>query len=200
MLFILKTENWKESPPLSFYFTPLLDALTDVRDCMLKLHKEGPLHCKYIMEDNTELQDKTIVMVKKDIDAQWLAGDELKQDQFKFMYSVMKIIYDSALRDALLNEKKEVIENVLPALIAYQALLVIKRILDTKEAEAKKEKEKLEREGGASKREKPIEEPTPVAVVEPVKTSVSPTKKGQAQVVEMKSEAELAKEAERAEI
>lgn len=78
---------------------------------------------------------------------------------------------------------------------------MIKRILDTKEAEAKKEKEKLEREGGASKRDKPVEEPTPVAVVEPVKTTASPTKKGaQAQVVEMKSEAELAKEAERAEI
>jgi hypothetical protein len=168
---------------------------------MLKLHKEGHLHCKYIIEDNTELQDKTIVMVKRDIDAQWLAGDELKQDQFKFMYSVMKIIYDSALRDALLNEKKEVIESVLPALVAYQALLVIKRILDVKEAEAKKEKEKLEREGGISKREKPVEEPVPVVVPEPVKTTTtSPTKKGQAPVVEMKSEAELAKEAEREEI
>lgn len=119
MLTILKTEAWKESPPLSFYFTPLLDALTDTRDCMLKMHKEGHLHCKYIIEDNAELQDKTIVMVKRDIDAQWLAGDELKQDQFKFMYSVMKIIYDSALRDALLNDKKEVIEGVLPALVAY---------------------------------------------------------------------------------
>ncbi len=168
---------------------------------MLKLHKEGPIHCKYIIEDNTELQDKTILMVKRDIDAQWLAGDELKQDQFKFMYSVMKIIYDSALRDALLNEKKEVIENVLPALVAYEALLVIKRILDTKEAEAKKEKEKLERDGGASKRDKPVEEPIPVVVVEPVKTTASPAKKGaQVQVVEMKSEADLAKEAERAEI
>jgi len=116
------------------------------------------------------------------------------------MYSVMKIIYDSALRDALLNEKKEVIESVLPALVAYQALLVIKRILDVKEAEAKKEKEKLEREGGVSKRDKPVEEPVPVVVPEPVKTTASPTKKGQAPVVEMKSEAELAKEAEREEI
>jgi hypothetical protein len=117
------------------------------------------------------------------------------------MYSVMKIIYDSALRDALLNEKKEVIENVLPALVAYQALLVIKRIFDTKEAEAKKEKERLERDGGISKREKPVEEPTPVVLPEPVKTTASPTKKGEkVPVVEVKSEAELAKEAEREEI
>jgi hypothetical protein len=55
MLTILKTENWRESPPLSFYFTPLKDALTDARDCMLKMHKEGHLHCKYIIEENTEL-------------------------------------------------------------------------------------------------------------------------------------------------
>ena len=78
---------------------------------------------------------------------------------------------------------------------------MIKRILDVKEAEAKKEKEKLERDGGISKREKPVEEPIPVVVPEPVKiTTASPSKKGQAPVVEMKSEAELAKEAEREEI
>lgn len=72
-------------------------------------------------------------MVQKDNTAQWLAGDELKQDQFKFMYNVMKIIYDSALKDLLLNEDQKVIDNVLPSLAAYQALLLIKGILDTKE-------------------------------------------------------------------
>jgi hypothetical protein len=49
------------------------------------------------------------------------------------MYSVMKIIYDSALKDLLLNEDQKVIDNVLPSLAAYQALLLIKGILDTKE-------------------------------------------------------------------
>lgn len=72
-------------------------------------------------------------MVQKDNTAQWLAGDELKQDQFKFMYNVMKIIYESALKDLLLNEDQKVIDNVLPSLAAYQALLLIKGILDTKE-------------------------------------------------------------------
>lgn len=67
------------------------------------------------------------------------------------MYQVMKIIYDSALRDMLLNEEAKVIEDVLPSLAAYQALLVIKGITETKELEKKKELEKLEREGGASK-------------------------------------------------
>lgn len=42
-------------------------------------------------------------MVQKDLTAQWLGGDELKQEQFKFIYRVMKIIYDCALRDSLLN-------------------------------------------------------------------------------------------------
>lgn len=72
-------------------------------------------------------------MVQKDNTAQWLAGDELKQDQFKFMYNVMKIIYDSALKDLLLNEDQKVVDNVLPSLASYQALLLIKGILDTKE-------------------------------------------------------------------
>jgi hypothetical protein len=63
----------------------------------------------------------------------------------------MKIIYDSALRDMLINEDAKVLDNVLPALAAYQGLLVIKGILDTKESEKKKELEKLEREGSVLK-------------------------------------------------
>jgi hypothetical protein len=122
------------------------------------------------------------------------------------MYKVMKIIYDSALRDALLNDKKEVIENVLPALAAYEALLIIKGIFDVKEMEAKKEKEKLEREGGASKRDKqPVAEEQAVIIEQasPAKTitGASPTKKGQAQPQpEFKSEEQLRREAEAEEI
>jgi hypothetical protein len=61
----------------------------------------------------------------------------------------MKIIYDSALRDMLINEDNKVIETVLPNLAAYQAILLIKGILDTKEAERKKELDKLQRDGGS---------------------------------------------------
>jgi hypothetical protein len=31
MLHVLKTHEWDKCPPLAFYFTPLLNALTDVR-------------------------------------------------------------------------------------------------------------------------------------------------------------------------
>ncbi len=33
------------------------------------MNEEGILRCKYIIEDNKELMDKTIVMVQKDITA-----------------------------------------------------------------------------------------------------------------------------------
>ena len=38
-------------------------------------------------------------------------------------------------------------DNVIPNLVAYQSVLNIKRILDVKAAEKKKEEEKAEREG-----------------------------------------------------
>jgi uncharacterized coiled-coil protein SlyX len=44
------------------------------------MYKKGPLYCSYIIEHNEELQKKTIEMISKDVTAQWLAGDELKQD------------------------------------------------------------------------------------------------------------------------
>jgi hypothetical protein len=67
MLQILDTTGWKNETPLAFYLTPLFDGLKDVRECLLKMHHEGPLHCKYIIENNEELMKKTCEMVKKDV-------------------------------------------------------------------------------------------------------------------------------------
>mmetsp|Transcript_38382 Transcript_38382/g.36750 ORF Transcript_38382/g.36750 Transcript_38382/m.36750 type:complete len:89 (-) Transcript_38382:828-1094(-) len=87
------------------------------------MHKMGIVRCKYIIEHNAVLMAKTIHMVKMDLTAQWLAGDDLKQDQFKFIYKVMKIVYDSALKDYMLQDDQRVIETVIPNLAAYHALL-----------------------------------------------------------------------------
>ena len=122
--------------------------------------KLGHLRLKYIIEDNKELQDLVKEMVKQDTIAQWLVGDELKQDQFKFFYDTCLIIYDSALRDKLLNEDAVVIDSVLPKLVAYRAIMVIRNIQMVKAAEIKKAKEKAEREGRVYKPEEEIEEET----------------------------------------
>jgi hypothetical protein len=53
-------------------------------------------------------------MVKSDVITQWLVGDELKQDQFNFIYESVKIVYDSAVRDKLIAGDKELIEDTLP--------------------------------------------------------------------------------------
>lgn len=82
-----------------------------------------------------------------DIIAQWLAGNELKQDQFKFLYRVTKIIYDCALREHLLNNDPRIIDTVIPNLTAFHSLLVIKDIIEAKLLERKKEMEKQERAG-----------------------------------------------------
>jgi hypothetical protein len=52
MLHVLKTKDWEKCPPLSFYFTPLLNALTDTRQCVLKMHEDGILRCKYVSFDS----------------------------------------------------------------------------------------------------------------------------------------------------
>ncbi len=77
-------------------------------------------------------------MVKRDYLAQWLVGDHLKQDQFKFFFDTTKIIYDSALRDKLLSSDDTVLNSVLPKLIAYKAVLAIRDIQLRKADEAKK--------------------------------------------------------------
>lgn len=82
LLKTLKIENgkWTQIVPFEHYLTPLKGALGKVRTCLEKMEKDGPLMCKYIIEENKELQDLTITMVKQDHIVQWLVGDSLKQD------------------------------------------------------------------------------------------------------------------------
>lgn len=107
----------------------------------------GHLLIKYIVEDNTELQDFMTDLVKKDLLVQWLVGDELKQDQFRFIFETINTIYESALRDKFLASKDTdpIIETVIPKLTAYKALMRIREIQLTKAAEALAAKKKAER-------------------------------------------------------
>ncbi len=66
MLSILMTPNWDQETQLSFYLTPLKNAVTDVRELLLKMYAEGPLHQRYVIELNEDLQKKVIEMTKRD--------------------------------------------------------------------------------------------------------------------------------------
>jgi len=125
--------------------------MKEMRDELLKLNKLGPLFVKYIIEQNTELQTRAIKVCKFDNIVQVLLGDELKQDQFEFMYNSMKVIYDSPLQEHLINiykaTDKTMTEVVIPEIVAYKAIMRIRDIQLTKAAEIRHEKEKLERKG-----------------------------------------------------
>ena len=55
-------------------------AIKKTRTNLLKMHAAGALFTKYIVENNLELKNDVKDMIKKDVKAQWLVGDELKQD------------------------------------------------------------------------------------------------------------------------
>ena len=104
-----------------------------------------------------------------------------------------------------MNDKKEVIENVLPSLAAYEAVMIIKRILDVKKVEKRKELEKIERDGGntmrLSKSVTIVEELQPEAASPTRQTTRSPVRKGQnMDIPTEKSEAEKQREFEREEL
>lgn len=60
---------------------------------------------------------------------------------------MIKVIYDCALKDKLINEDHRAVENVIPNLVAFYSILNIKSIHDKKIEEKKKAEEKAEREG-----------------------------------------------------
>lgn len=63
---VLKTKDWENIIPFSYYFMPLRKKLDDVIKCLLDMNRAGPLRCEYVIEKNTELMDKIILMAKAD--------------------------------------------------------------------------------------------------------------------------------------
>lgn len=98
MLEVLKTPNWNTIPALNFYMKPLRDSLDHVIKVLLDMRRKGVLQCSYYIERNEEMQKGVIDMAKKDVTVQAVAGDELKRDQFKFLYKIHEIVFNSALK------------------------------------------------------------------------------------------------------
>lgn len=113
----------------------------------MKMHDEGPLMIRYYVEENAELRKKVLAMLLADKKAQLLMGDALKQDQFKFLFETVDIIYGSALQNRLINKDEKVMKEVIPKLVAFKALLHIRDIQLKKAQDALEAKEKLKRKG-----------------------------------------------------
>lgn len=100
---------------------------------ILHLHDKGHLWRKYEVEKNAKMQTDLIEMCKYDNLVQILVGDERKQDQFEFFYDSVKVIYDSALQEDLVNMNKPtgnkyIQELVIPEIVAFKAIMRIREI------------------------------------------------------------------------
>lgn len=140
MLNLLKLDNWEEIVPMKFYLTPLKDSIKKVRDEIIDMRKKGQNRVKYYVENNQPMHNLIIDMVAKDVTAQWLMGDKLKNDQLCFLYEVIKTVHKSPLRPLLEGNNKVLVTEVIPKMACFRALLVIKDILTVQTEEKKQEK------------------------------------------------------------
>lgn len=85
-------------------------------------------------------------MVKHDNLVQWLVGDELKQDQFNFLYETLQVLYKSAVREKLVGMDETIQDVVIPQLVAYRSLMFLRNIQLKKASETKRMQEKEDRE------------------------------------------------------
>lgn len=140
MLNLLKKDEWEDNVPMAYYLKPLQKSIKECRAELLHMRKLGSNRCKYYIEDNQPFHELVIKMVKNDVTAQWLMGDELKNDQLCFLYQVIKIIHNSSLKNKLINKDKDLIDNIIPKLACFRGLIVIRDILYLKLEEEKQVK------------------------------------------------------------
>ena len=105
MLEILDIPGWRDSPPLEFFIRPMQNAFDELVAELRAMKERAPLHVSYYVERNYEMTVKIMNFTHQFNIVRWLAGDDLKQTQFKFAYNMHDKIYNSALKDIYLNDK-----------------------------------------------------------------------------------------------
>ena len=149
ILELLETPNWRDIPPFRFYIEPLKVAFDELIKVLRHMQELGPLRMSYYVERNTEMTKKIYTLIDQYTIVKELAGDDLKRDQFKFMYNIHEIVYSSALKNDYLSEQfgAHVLKVVVPELTAFKSMLLIRDIDDQKAIDIdKKQKRKEERE------------------------------------------------------
>ena len=146
---MLEIPNWREIPPFEFYLTPLKNAFDNLQKELKDMHEKGPLRVSYYVERNYEMTVRIITLVKEYNTVAWLCGDDLKRDQFRFIYNMHEKIYTSALKNFYLDSKlmQPTLQSVAPELTVFYSMLLIRDIDDKKQDdEAKKIAKAKERE------------------------------------------------------
>ena len=125
---LFEVKDWKDCPPLAFYFHPLKTAYDALVDELRRMHNLGPLRMSYYIERNLGMVERILSLVHQYNIVKVLAGDELKRDQFKFIYDVHQRVYDCALKDIYLNPKQNqmVMQAVIPEMTVYAAMTLIR--------------------------------------------------------------------------
>jgi len=147
----LDIEDWENEPCFAFYFTPMKEAYDKMVEHLRELHNNGFLHFYYVIERNRTLQELVIELIRQYNIVKLLAGDDLKRDQFKFMYRMQEKVYNCALKNTFVNRNKDspeaILNKVIPELTVFHTMMHIRDVDDRKALDIeKKAKKKAERE------------------------------------------------------
>ena len=72
---LFEVNDWKDCPPLAFYFHPFKKAYDDLVDELRKMHNLGPLRMSYYIERNLTMVEKIIGLIHQYNIVKVLAGD-----------------------------------------------------------------------------------------------------------------------------
>jgi len=122
-------DGWRDSVALAFFITPLEEAYEHMRSFMLEFVDGTNDRVRWDkirqpIEKNTELMDEIKKLVHREQMCNHLLGDELKREQLEFLYKVHKTIYNSPLKERLIDVTKdtEVRESTITKLATFRAL------------------------------------------------------------------------------
>jgi len=133
----LKLPDVDRITPLKFYVRELKMKIAEMKKDLYNMKINGISRIKIPVSANKEFIDKVKLIYNDHIVVDRLIGDKLRYDQYIFLYDCIKFLYDSSVRDILMNRDELFKEDILPKHVIIMALRAQTKIINNLKEVAK---------------------------------------------------------------
>jgi len=133
----LKLPDVDRITPLKFYVRELKMKIAEMKKDLYNMKINGISRIKIPVSANKEFIDKVKLIYNDHIVVDRLIGDKLRYDQYIFLYDCIKFLYDSSVRDILMNRDELFKEDILPKHVILMALRAQTKIINNLKEVAK---------------------------------------------------------------
>lgn len=136
----LSYEGWESNEFEKTFILPIQDALNKMKANLVKLYSLGFDFWKQPLSNNSKFLDNVAELMAKESKAEFLLGSPLARDQSNFIFKICKEIFNSKIKDGLMNKETKLMDKTIPQLVLLKSMVRINKIFNKKREDFLKHK------------------------------------------------------------